>query len=62
MWQNIQFNPTTIINKETNSNPMIPNFFYGPKFKELYVQNEDNNCEQKVTYFLKKELEEYRNT
>ena len=48
------------MNKAQNTNPMVPKFYYGPSFEELYSPN--CNCESKVTFFLKKELEEYRTT
>jgi hypothetical protein len=49
-----------IVNEQQNKNPLIPKFYYGPNFNELFSTN--CNCEQKVTFYLKKELEEYRNT
>lgn len=37
---------------------MVPKFYYGPTFNELFSPN--CNCDSKVTYFLKKEIEDYR--
>lgn len=36
----------------------MPKFYHGPDLKELFGQN--CNCEQKVAYFLKNEIDEYR--
>jgi hypothetical protein len=30
-WNNVVLNPGQLVNKEQNSNPLIPHFFYGPK-------------------------------
>ena len=59
-WQNNQFNPILAYNKEQNNNPMLPNFYHGPKMAELF--GEHCNCEQKIMYYLKNEIDEYRTT
>lgn len=38
---------------------MIPKFYYGPTLNELFSTS-NCNCDTKVTYLLKKEIEDYR--
>ena len=58
-WNQIQYNPTQVSNTEGNVNPTVPEFFHGPKYKEVFEATLPEG--RKLEYFLRKEIEEYRN-
>ncbi|CDW78189.1 UNKNOWN [Stylonychia lemnae] len=58
-WNNMKFNPNLANNEEKQLNPTVPKFFNGPQYDEIV--NQPLADEKKMIYYLKKEIEEYRN-
>jgi hypothetical protein len=55
----MQYNPTQVSNNEGSANPIIPDFFQPPSYKEVFESTLPEG--RKLEFFLKKEIEEYRN-
>ncbi|CDW89545.1 UNKNOWN [Stylonychia lemnae] len=57
-WNGMLFNPGQVVNQDQNKNVLLPQFYHGPKYKKLQQETSDS---VKMQYFLKKEIEEYKN-